>query len=296
MKKILLITILIIVFLYTISCRNTQVVYESIDNINDNDLSSSSGENGEYINISEETQNQTLSDTKENMEYISSRSTILDKWNGKQLNILVSRYGPTINNNWVQFELNPSQFGESMVRAYNDRQAIIKTLYGVDVNWIESEGNPAIRNDIEKAISSNNLIYELAKPRSIEAFFLINSVYNLNGRKYINLSNDYYDQEAYKMFTLYDKTLFISANYEVVNNESSKLLFINKDLLDTVSSYEDLYSSIINGTWTYEKFISIARLIQAEKEGDTYTDDGTYGFGTLDKTSLYSNVINLRIL
>ena len=214
----------------------------------------------------------------------SSKKDVLRDWEGKTLNVLATRYEKNPTAPWGQLELNPYSFGTGIGKAYDERQAKIKELYGVEIDWISSQSYQFIAHDLATAEKSEALYYDIAIPRVTEAQALVSSVYNMRLSDYLSFENDYFSVSAYEdAFTNYGYTLFISGDHDFSTKLGSYALIFNKKMLKQKAPEIDIYNEVKNGTWTYDKFKSIASLVSTDGEGDL----GTYGVGISDITSYY---------
>jgi len=218
----------------------------------------------------------------------SSRDTSNKKWEGQTLNVLTVRYAATAAGPWTQMELNPEVWGISMVQAQENRTAKINELYGVTINWTDALGPQSLINDLNTALTSSDTSYEIAYPRAFELFSLANGlVYDMNNREYIDFNNTYFSEDAYKAFTLAGHTFFADGEFNFMNEELSYFLLYNKDMLKNELGIDSLYNEVKNGTWTYDKFASLARAVYKDNGNGEPDDLDTYGFGTKDFKRLY---------
>lgn len=216
----------------------------------------------------------------------SSKDTVLDSWNGKQLNVLATRYGDTAGAPWAQMELAPSAFGETINKAFTDRQAKIQELYGVTVNWIEAMANQTVSGDITTALTSKDATYEIAIPRAHEVQSLVSLVYDMSGSDISFLKQDYFSDAAYEAFTIYEHTLFAAGDFDFSDEQVSYMLFYNKDMANTLG-IPDLYTEVKNGTWTYDMLKNLSKNVSGDDGNGVQGDEDTYGFATKNVTRFY---------
>ena len=208
-------------------------------------------------------------------------------WEGKTLNVLVTRYGNTASAPWGQVELNPSSFGAGVGKAFDDRQAKIKELYGVDVNWVPAQGNQTISADLAAAEISDSTHYDIAIPRILEVQALVASVYDMHNSDYLDFTHDYFLMSAYEAFTVAEHTLFAAGGHDFADEQSSYLMLYNKDMLAEKAPSADLYETIKNGEWTYDSLKSISSYVSGDDGNGTPGDEDTYGFGTKSVTRYF---------
>ena len=220
----------------------------------------------------------------------STKNDVQKKWSGKTLNVLTQR-NVTSNNTSSgpaeQMELYTDYWGSTMVSAQENRTAKIQELYGVTINWLQPTQKNRLTHDIEIARNVDGLYYEIAYPRGYDLFALIGLVYDLNNREYIDFNNSYFSQDANKAFTVSGHTFFADGDFNFVNEEISFNILYNKTLLNEKYGIESLYNEVKNGTWTYDKFVSLIRSMYKDNGNGEVDDLDTYGFGTRDLYKFY---------
>lgn len=288
MKKIKFISLIMVILVFLssislVSCNNENASSTS-EGYTSSDPSTSSSSSSESSSSSSSSSSSTSSFpiNGPTMDGIpgtgfSSKKHIMRDWEGKTLNVLVTRYTNSPSAPWGQMELNPDSFGAGIGKAYDERRAVIEELYGIDVEWIPASANHYVSADIASAEKSGVEVYDIAMPRMHEAQMLASSVYNMHESDYIDFGYDYYNISAYEAYTVAGYTLF-AAGADFSGEMSSKALIVNKRLLAEKASVDELYSDILNGEWTYDKLRSIASLIGPDEK----TDTGVYGIGTND--------------
>ena len=256
---------------------------------------SSSSSSSSSTSSSSISSSSTVDDTVSSMippdppvHHFSSKDTILNNWSGQTLNVLVTRYESSPSAPWGQIELNPSSFGSGIGSAYDERQAVIKELYGVDVEWVPAQANQTIWGDLATAELSDNIHYELAIPRIHEVQSLVSSVYNMGESDYLDFTNDYYSIAAHEAFTVAGYTLFASGGYDFMEEQTTSLLLYNKETLYEKAPNVDLYSTVKDGDWTYDKLKALSVFFSDDMNDDgIYGDEDIYGLGIVDPTNLY---------
>ncbi|MBO5374395.1 MAG: hypothetical protein J6A54_02975 [Clostridia bacterium] len=217
----------------------------------------------------------------------TSKESIMTDWSGKTLNVLVTRYGASANYPWGQVELCASSFGEGVGQAFDERQALIKDQYGVDVKWVPAIANQSVSGDLASAeISGGTTTFEIAIPRVHEVQTLVSSVYNMHESDYLDFTHDYFSMSAYESFTVSGYTLFAAGGHDFADEQSSYTMLFNKDML-AEKTPANLYDTIKDGTWTYEALTSISTLVSKDTNNDGYGDEDIYGFGTKSVTMYY---------
>ena len=232
----------------------------------------------------------TLTARWKEKDLVSSKTSVLEKWSGQTLNVLVSKYGATPTAPWGQVELNPSSFGAAVEMAFDERQAMILDTYGVTVNWIQASGT-WLASDLESAEKSDSISYELALPRLKDTVNVVSHIYSMSNSEYLDMRNSYYSQSAYEAFTLEGYTLFMAGGHDFIDEQASNIIVYNKELLEAIAPDFDMYNEIKNGDWTYDAMSSLATLATKDLDSNSlYDDTDRYGFSTgSDYKSYYSS-------
>ena len=225
--------------------------------------------------------------------------TVIEKWSGKTLNILATTWGGAEPGApWSQVELtvgpndwnSTAGFGYLINSAVLRRAADIKTTYGVELNWINARGDH-IATLLSEAIvaGSESTKYHIAMPRMLEAQTIVatNSIYDLAGRRYIDLTKSYYNQASVESYSVQDRTLFVSGDFSFLDEETSYLTYYNVAMTKGIKDFPNLYQMVKNGKWTIEQMTNIAKLVTKNNGEPEWTDDDIYGYGTGNLSRFY---------
>ncbi|MCQ2432513.1 MAG: hypothetical protein MJ175_07920 [Clostridia bacterium] len=155
----------------------------------------------------------------------------------------------------------------------------VKLVYTeYDANYSETPGN------INKLIMSGDDLYDImivdlfpAAGLSCDGNFL-----NIAGAPYIDLDKPYWYRNYMEQLSLDGKKMFLMAgDYFIDVLRSAHAMYFNKNLL--AQYYDDadvLYNEVLNGTWTYDKFLTYISEMYRDVNGDGTRDLGDqYGFG-----------------
>ncbi len=224
------------------------------------------------------------------------------KWRGETLNILATVWaGTDPGAPWSQVELcvkpaadggykDDTNFGLTINGAVLDREAFIKSEYGVTLNWINARASQ-ISTLITTGLTtgSKETRYHIAMPRMMEAQTLVanGTIFDISKSKYIDLSKSYYNQVSLESYTVNDITLFAAGDFSFLDEQTSYLVYYNEAMADGFASFPDLYKMVREGKWTIEQMTNAARLVSKNSGDAAWTDDDTYGFGTTTLAQFY---------
>lgn len=322
MKKIFaLILVVLMLIPFVASCRtdngddNTDTPTNTSTNTNTNtDTSTNTDTN---TNTGTDTSTNTDTDTDTNTGKPSTGKTpqeeidaIKDSF-GDELNVLASGVFSQSSTDegafapWGQVELcilddagrptavgNAQGFGSDIhLQTYN-RQKYVEDTYGITVNYIDC-GGAAMQGRLRIAAGNKDIggeVIHIAMPRVLEAQAIVldDSVYDINGSKYIDFDASYYNQEALDSYTLNDRTFFLAGDISFLDEHTSFVIFYNMEIASASDSFPDLYAQAHEGTWTIDTLYTLASAVSENIDGSQdYTDGDKYGFGTNGLSSFY---------
>ena len=220
------------------------------------------------------------------------------KWSGETLNILATIWtGDAPSAPWSQVELtvgpddwnSTAGFGNIINMAVLQRAEEIRETYGVELNWINSRGSQ-IATLISEAIvgGSESTKYHIAMPRMLEAQTIVatNGIYNLAGRRYIDLTKSYYNQVSVESYTISNNTLFVAGDFSFLDEQTSYLMYYNVAMTNGLA-IPDLYTMVKQGKWTIDELTNISMLVKKNEGDPKWTDEDTYGFGTTNMSRFF---------
>ncbi len=215
----------------------------------------------------------------------SSKTDIRNTWSGKTLNIACSTWSANPSAPWSVMELcvkegEESGFGVKIDTAVLERQKFIKDTYGVELNWIQAT-RYKMQDALEVAQLADNIIYDLALPRALNAQALVSLgyIYDLAGRDFIDFNNSYYNDASVKAYTAKGHTFFVTGGFSNMDYDIAIVLYFNKALLGDGSekAVSDFYQIIRDGKWTYGKLIEYASAAYSDDGDGKADDEDTYG-------------------
>nr|MBQ4317814.1 hypothetical protein [Clostridia bacterium] len=113
-----------------------------------------------------------------------------------------------------------------------------------------------------------------------------NYLYDIADLTYMDLSQPYYDSNVVESFTLGGKTLMVTGDLLIMDNEATWVVLFNKKLANDYGFADkygtDLYGLVNNGKFTLDVFHETAAMAAVDLDGDgemTHTKD-QWGFQT----------------
>ena len=137
----------------------------------------------------------------------------------------------------------------------------------------------------EKTIKAGEDAYDLIVNRGYQSFNYAANNLALDWRQdmpHVNLDALWWNQDAVKNFTVFGKLYVTAGDINYANLGRTQCMLFNKELFTTLG-LEYPYKSVLDGTWTQDKFGEIARQGIADLNGDgEMTDEDQYGFHSLN--------------
>lgn len=226
----------------------------------------------------------------------------LPSYDDIEINVACTTWSSSPSYPWSTVELcvapgRSSGFGELIDTAVLERQAFIEEYFGVYANFL-NVSRYLLADSIEAAYLAGNIHYELAMPRIMETHTLATRgyVYDLADREYIDLTAPYFRQETVNQFTVGGHTLFVGGDFSNLDIETAYVMYFNKNILGETET-ENIYNSVINGTWTYDKLIAYANSGYQDDGDGIRNDYDSYGLSvnSLDRFYEYFGVNHVGI-
>ena len=199
-----------------------------------------------------------------------------------EFNILVS--GNYVYNDFQSVDGERDTVQEAVYR----RNELLKQDYGVEVitedvtKFASTNGSGTGFQKVYNEYMSGQSTYDAASVGTYDVATLAYSglLWDLNSVPYIDLSKDYWDQQANKDLAVSGKMYYTSGDIGVVNNKVTHAILFNKDMAEDYG-IENPYDIVNNNQWTLEKFASLVKQVGEDKNLDgVYDEKDMYGLLT----------------
>lgn len=148
----------------------------------------------------------------------------------------------------------------------------------VDYSGNDDTGQPAA---IQRLVAAGDSSYSLVTCHDVLGSNLsLNGTFvNLYKINYLNFDKPWWhDMEA---ITVLGQVYMISSDMSVLQLSRTWSVYFNKDIMDDFT-LEYPYQTVLDGTWTLDKLISLTRDVYVDVNGDSTRDNGdVYGFSIL---------------
>ncbi len=173
----------------------------------------------------------------------------------------------------------PEQTGELINDAVYLRNKIIEDRYNIEINEINirgqaSGGNGAGAQEITKIVAAGDKSYDAAMIGTYDVSNLALKGYllDLNSQvPYLNLQNEWWDQKANIDLSMKGKMYFTTGDISMLDNDCTYCILFNKMLIVDYN-FENPYEMVRAHTWTMDKFVSMAKQVSSDLNGDSKFD------------------------
>lgn len=168
------------------------------------------------------------------------------------------------------------------------RSELLKQDYGVEVisenicKFGSTNGSGTGFQKVYNEYMSGQSLYDAASIGTYDIATLAYSglLWDLNAVPYIDLSKDYWDQQANKDLAVNGKMYYTNGDIGVVNNKVTHAILFNKDMVEDYG-IENPYDIVNNNGWTLEKFSSLVKQVGEDKNLDgVFNENDLYGLLT----------------
>lgn len=84
----------------------------------------------------------------------------------------------------------------------------------------------------------------------------------------LDLTKEWWDQKANEDLSMKGKMYFTTGDISTLDNDCTYCILFNKKLIDDYNM-DDPYEMVKNKTWTMDNFVSMARKVSVDLDGDT---------------------------
>lgn len=232
-------------------------------------LASCGGSGKDTTNAADTSNSIATTDTQEEVPELSGVT-----YEGETFRVLMSGYGAGRLNDFG--EENKEGY-QRVASAIYLRNATVESLYDIKIEDTElfgtSTGAGPGYNEITKDFASDDCRYDLCAVGTLDAAKLAigGYLYDLNSLPYVDLEKSWWDQNANEGLEILGKMFYTTGDISVVDNVATHCILFNKTVANEYS-VNDLYDSVKNNSWTYDKFLSYVKLVTDDTNGDQVMD------------------------
>ena len=199
-------------------------------------------------------------------------------WGGRAFDIISrgSDYGA-----WESFDVfTENQTGEPINDAVWERNNIIFDRYGIEIKETKRD---KLADTIKSLVMAGDAEFDAAVTSGADASALSSENYLVNLRSLpdLDLSHEWWDQNAARDFSFGDRLFFGVSDFLISDKDGSWVYVFNKRLADDLG-IEYPYQMAKDGSWTYDQMHRLASAAVADLDGDGVMKPGKdrYGIAT----------------
>ena len=221
----------------------------------------------------------------ESVESTRASAAVAGKtYGGKSFDIFVAG---NWTNEWTESYdfFTEGENGDTVNDAVYRRNTIIEDRYDIKINEINirgeaSGGNGNGAQTIIKSVMAGDAEYDAAMIGTYDVSSLASKGYllDLNSEvPYLDLTKEWWDQKANEDLSMKGKMYFTTGDISTLDNDCTYCILFNKKLIEQYKM-DDPYEMVRNKTWTMDNFVSMARQVSVDLDGDTkMTEHDLYG-------------------
>ncbi len=175
----------------------------------------------------------------------------------------------------------PEQTGEVLNDSVYNRNQMLSEKYNIVLSSVEFPGHGDINNELKKAISAGDALYDAAFPGFEVAFQMAmdGSLYELSEIPHLQTDKAWWWNTVAENTSIAGKNYFISGDMNIGAMNASGLIYFNKQILAD-HQLESPYAIVDDNKWTLEAMAELSAQVTYDVNGD----------GTMDHSDAYGTV------
>jgi ABC-type glycerol-3-phosphate transport system substrate-binding protein len=194
----------------------------------------------------------------------------------------------------VDADVDADQTGEVVNDAIYTRNRNIEAKY----NFILEEtqvASGALDTTLKNSIAAGNDDYDLYIPSlgSAASHALNGYLTDLYTVPNLNFDNPWWNNSVRKYFSLNNRLFYTTSDFLLTDDDNVEILMYNKEIaaLLGIDSTEQLYQTVLEGKWTWDKFTELAKAAPADLNGNGKVDGDEDRFGAIVCGWLYNAIL-----
>ena len=194
---------------------------------------------------------------------------------GKEITILcVDRHTYGVMQFAPDSEINANAVNDAVA----ERNNFIEEKYGLTIKTV-GEDFPV--ETLRLAVTSGIDDYDMICDTILALMPLIPENLYLELDDYIDITNEWWDQNANELLTFNDKHYLVSGDAIITDDDYTYLLLFNKEMYannsDLSGKYGDLYDLVREGKWTLDVMHEMMKAVSQPDIDGAWTENATYG-------------------
>ena len=207
---------------------------------------------------------------------------------GKEITVLcVDRHTYGV----MQFVPDSELKANAVNDAVAERNNLIEEKYGLTIKAV---GEKFPIETLRLAVTSGIDDYDMICDTMMGMMPLIPENLYLALDDYIDISHEWWDQNANELLTLNDKHYLLSGDAIITDDDYTYLLLYNKtmyaDNAELSGKYGDLYDLVREGKWTLDVMYEMMKAVAEPDETGAWSENATYGMaGSINIGNVFMN-------
>lgn len=194
---------------------------------------------------------------------------------GKEITILcVDRHTYGVMQFAPDSEINANAVNDAVA----ERNNFIEEKYGLTIKTV---GEDFPIETLRLAVTSGIDDYDMICDTILALMPLIPENLYLELDDYIDITNEWWDQNANELLTFNDKHYLVSGDAIITDDDYTYLLLFNKEMYannsDLSGKYGDLYDLVREGKWTLDVMHEMMKAVSQPDIDGAWTENATYG-------------------
>ncbi len=168
--------------------------------------------------------------------------------------------------------------GNVFSNAVMQRNNAVKGRFGIEMTETSLPYNEAME-EVRKNFMSGDDLYDIVGLVDRDMVTLISegAIHYIDDVEYINLNKAYWNQSLNKSMTIKGRQLIAYGDMNIPAYDKTTVLLYNKSLAAEYG-VGDLYETVTNGDWTWEKLFEYATAATSDVDGNGMDEKDKYGW------------------
>ncbi len=178
----------------------------------------------------------------------------------------------------------PEQTGEVLNDSVYNRNQTLEEKYNISLVSAEFADHGAINNELKKAITAGDALYDAVFPGFEVAFQMAmdGSLYELSEIPHLQTDKEWWWNTVAENTSIAGKNYFISGDMNIGAMNASGLIYFNKQILSD-HQLESPYTIVDEGKWTLETMAALSAHVTYDVNGDGAMDHND-AYGTVSSS------------
>ena len=191
-------------------------------------------------------------------------------WGGENINFLVR--GESAEPTNFSHEIYAAEENGDVINdaVYRRNSAIQDRFNVVITETAQDDSIDAVRNCVLADDGAFDVV--MVRPNRMVTLAAEGLLYDLYEVPYMNMNGPWWDAKTVENLTINDRLYFVTGDINIMDNNATWAMMFNKKLFDDYSlAYP--YDDVKNGSWTLDKFISLAMTGGKDLDGNGEMDE-----------------------